>query len=190
MIGGTTQEVKLDILVGPLGAYQKQMKMSPPRARPKGNIEFHAHTVEEALHLEDQPTGVELDGRTSDGQSYRGTVFVPDAFPYLMMKLHAFGDRKEDANKDLGRHHALDAYTIVGMMTEGEYQRKGPRHCGPRKRSRPQGRRDCESGLFENDGDRHPSASGTQTVSRRFSAGRFHRRPRGDLPWTDLRRAG
>jgi hypothetical protein len=40
-----------------------------------------------------------------------------------MMKLHAFSDRKEDADKDLGRHHALDAYTIVGMMTEPEYER-------------------------------------------------------------------
>lgn len=52
-----------------------------------------------------------------------GTVETPDAFPYLMMKLHAFSDRKGDANKDLGRHHALDLYTIVGMMTEPEYDR-------------------------------------------------------------------
>src|SRR5260370_21895609 len=40
-----------------------------------------------------------------------------------MMKLHAFDDRKDDADKDLGRHHALDLYTIVGMMTEKEYER-------------------------------------------------------------------
>jgi hypothetical protein len=39
------------------------------------------------------------------------------------MKLHAFGDRKGDENKNLGRHHALDVYNIVGMMTEGEYAR-------------------------------------------------------------------
>jgi hypothetical protein len=50
-------------------------------------------------------------------------VFVPEAFPYLLMKLSAFADRKADVNKDLGRHHALDAYTIVGMMTETEYNR-------------------------------------------------------------------
>jgi hypothetical protein len=46
---------------------------------------------------------------------------VPQPFTYLIMKLFAFGDRKEDANKDLGRHHALDLYHIVGMMTEAEY---------------------------------------------------------------------
>ena len=39
------------------------------------------------------------------------------------MKLHAFDDRKTDTNKDQGRHHALDLYSIVGMMTEGEYER-------------------------------------------------------------------
>ena len=63
------------------------------------------------LHLEDRPTEIPVEGETSDGSRYSGTVFVPEAFPYLMMKLHAFGDRKNDANKNVGRHHALDAYT-------------------------------------------------------------------------------
>jgi len=122
-VGGVEQEVKIDILVGPLGNYRSGLKVSEPRVRPHGNIKFHAHTVEEAIHLEDRPIAVPVDGRTSDGSSYSGTVFVPEAFPYLMMKLHAFADRKDDANKNLGRHHALDVYTVVGMMTEGEYER-------------------------------------------------------------------
>ena len=62
-------------------------------------------------------------GRTSDDRPYSGAVYLPEAFPYLLMKLHAFHDRKEDVNKNLGKHHALDAYTIVGMMTESEYER-------------------------------------------------------------------
>lgn len=48
---------------------------------------------------------------------------MPDAFPYLMMKPFAFHDRRDDPQKDVGRHHALDLYTVVGMMTEGEYDR-------------------------------------------------------------------
>ena len=122
-VGGVEQEVKIDVLVGPLGKYRAGLKVSEPRVRPKGDIKFHAHTVEEAVHLEDQPVAVEVEGVTSDGSSYKGTVFVPEAFPYLMMKLHAFGDRKRDQNKNLGRHHALDVYNIVGMMTEMEYER-------------------------------------------------------------------
>ena len=38
------------------------------------------------------------------------------------MKLFAFRDRKEDEDKNLGRHHALDLYTIVAMQVESEYQ--------------------------------------------------------------------
>lgn len=123
MVRGIEQEVKIDVLVGPLGKYRSSMKVSEPRVRPKGNIKFHAHTAEEAVPLEDRPVEVVVEGETSEGASYRGSVFVPEAFPYVMMKLHAFRDRKEDANKDLGRHHALDVYTIVGMMTEAEYER-------------------------------------------------------------------
>jgi hypothetical protein len=37
------------------------------------------------------------------------------------MKLHAFGDRMDDADAYLGRHHALDIYRIVAMLTEGDY---------------------------------------------------------------------
>ena len=60
---------------------------------------------------------------------------MPEAFPYLMMKLHAFGDRKGDTNKDLGRHHALDVYAIVGMMTEAEFERA--RRLGVEDREEP-----------------------------------------------------
>jgi hypothetical protein len=123
LVAGVPQEVKIDVLVGPLGEFRKKLKVSMPRVRPRGDIKFHAHAVEEAIMLEARPIAVKVTGVRTTGQPYTGTVEVPEAFPYLMMKLHAFADRKADANKDLGRHHALDAYTIVGMMTESEYVR-------------------------------------------------------------------
>lgn len=58
------------------------------------------------------------------------------------MKLSAFADRKADANKDLGCHHALDAYAIVGMMTESEYDRA--LHLAARSRSDPHFLRVCD----------------------------------------------
>lgn len=130
VVAGVPQEVKIDVLVGPLGEFRSRLKVSMPRVRPRGDIQFHAHAVEEAILLEDNPIVVEVNGLRSTGTAYSGTVEVPDAFPYLMMKLHAFSDRKGDANKDLGRHHALDVYTIVGMMTEPEYVRA--RQAGPK----------------------------------------------------------
>jgi hypothetical protein len=58
------------------------------------------------------------------------------------MKLSAFADRKEDENKGLGRHHAFDADTIVGMMTEPEYDRA--RALAGRSRTDPHFTRVCD----------------------------------------------
>jgi hypothetical protein len=123
-VAGVPQEVKIDFLVGPLGDHtEKLYTKKMPRVRPKQSIEFHAHAVEEAIHLEDEPIVITLAGNRSTGERHTATVNIPHPFSYLMMKLHAFDDRKDDADKDLGRHHALDLYTIVGMMTEEEYER-------------------------------------------------------------------
>jgi hypothetical protein len=122
-VAGVSQEVKIDVLVGPLGNFRDRLPIKEPRVRPRGNIEFHAHTVEEALHVEEDPVEVTITLARPGQEPRIGTVLVPQAFPYLMMKLFAFDDRKDDTNRDLGRHHALDLYTIVGMMTEREYER-------------------------------------------------------------------
>jgi CRISPR/Cas system Type II protein with McrA/HNH and RuvC-like nuclease domain len=39
------------------------------------------------------------------------------------MKLHAYADQKDKGARDLGRHHAIDASSVVGMTTEDEYDR-------------------------------------------------------------------
>lgn len=124
LIGNVLKEVKIDILVGPLGEYQKKLRTNKrPRVRPRGGVEFHAHAVEEAIRIEDEPLAVTVAGKRSTGEPYAGTVYIPQAFPYLLMKLHAFEDRKNKGETDKERHHALDLYTIVGMMTEDEYER-------------------------------------------------------------------
>ncbi len=142
-VAGVKQEVKLDALVGPLGDHRAKLQVKSPRVRPKGrSVGFHARQTDEALFLEDAPIAIELTGRRSTGEPYTGTAYVPEAFPYLLMKLSAFADRKDDGNKDLGRHHALDAYSIVGMMTEAEYERA--RALADRSRSDPHFTRVCD----------------------------------------------
>jgi len=37
------------------------------------------------------------------------------------MKLFALHDRIDDADKDFGRHHAMDIYTVVGTMSPPEW---------------------------------------------------------------------
>ena len=40
-----------------------------------------------------------------------------------MMKLFAFRDRLDDPNKEYGRYHALDMYTILSTTTEKEWDK-------------------------------------------------------------------
>lgn len=120
---GEENEVRLDLLVGPLGEFRDQLKTDkPPSVRPKGPLLLHAHTTEEAIEIDTRSTPLELKGHCTDGSEYATTVYLPQAFTYLLMKLFAFDDRKNDDKKDVGRHHAMDLYRIVAMMTEAEYE--------------------------------------------------------------------
>lgn len=114
--------VKIDMLTGPIGPIAKsKLKVTPPRVRPRGDLELHAYLTEEALDFEESLFTVTLDGVGSDKQPGTVTVNIPQPFTFLLMKLHAFADRMNDANVDLGRHHSLDVYRIVAMLTENEF---------------------------------------------------------------------
>lgn len=115
--------VKLDLLVGPLGEFSSQLKTDKlPRVRPKGSLKLHARHTEEAIEIDTKSVEMPISGDCSDGAAYSTTIFIPPAFTYLMMKLFAYNDRKDDARSDLGRHHAMDLYRIVAMMDEPEYE--------------------------------------------------------------------
>ena len=43
-------------------------------------------------------------------------------YTFSMMKLFAFRDRLDDSDKESGRYHALDLYTILATTTEGEWE--------------------------------------------------------------------
>jgi hypothetical protein len=133
VIAGVPLRVKIDILVGPLGNAREKFNVKMPRVRPKGDIKFHAHAVEEAIRIEDEAMAVTITGMRSSGEPDTGSVFIPQAFPYLMMKLHAFEDRRLKGEQEKEKQHALDLYSIVGMMTETEYERArewGTIHAG------------------------------------------------------------
>ena len=42
-----------------------------------------------------------------------------------MMKLFAFRDRFDDADKDFGRYHALDLYSVLALASEAEWEEAG-----------------------------------------------------------------
>jgi len=119
---GQDREIKVDLLVGPLGRFRDRLHVKGVRARPIGSIRLHAHTVEEAVHIDESPAVLTISGNRSNGEPAEAQICVPQPFTYLLMKLFAFRDRKDDRDKDLGRHHALDLYTIVAMQVESEHQ--------------------------------------------------------------------
>lgn len=120
------REVKIDLLCGPIGACSDQLHTnSLPRVRPKApknTLRFHARRTEEAIELDSRAVAIQIEGECSDGARTQSTIYLPHPFTYMMMKLFAFDDRKDDEKKDVGRHHAMDLYRIMAMMTENEYE--------------------------------------------------------------------
>ena len=114
------QEVIVDLMVGPLGTYADAVDRRNVRVKPKGSSGLHARATDDALGVEHQPLRIAIDGITSDSNVHHCEVLVPQAFSFALMKLGAFRDRMNDEDRDVGRHHALDLYRIVAMLTEDE----------------------------------------------------------------------
>ncbi len=122
-VGST--EVLIDLMVGPLGRHASSIHRKGLRARPKdisGETGLHAFATDEALGIEDHPMRIPLSGVRTDGATAGCDVLIPHPFPYVLMKLGALRDRINDPNKNLGRHHAMDLYRIIGLITEAEDQ--------------------------------------------------------------------
>jgi hypothetical protein len=124
---GNGGRVKIDMLTGPISdaVMKAKVQFKLPRVRPRvsapDKLELHAYLTAEALDIESSLLSIPVEGVGSDGQAGRAVVHIPQPFTFLLMKLHAFGDRIDDADAYLGRHHALDIYRIVAMLTEGDY---------------------------------------------------------------------
>jgi hypothetical protein len=117
-----TGGVKIDILTGPQSRFQGTgVKTDDRRARPNPSVGIHAHPMNEAPTLEEGLLTEILKGTLSSGESWQGEVYLPNPYTLLMMKLFAFRDRLNDRDKEFGRYHALDLYTILASTTETEW---------------------------------------------------------------------
>lgn len=122
-----TRVVKIDLLTAQLDVLQSNssIRADHRRARPAAGDrpQLHAHPTDGVLALDEPPLAVELVGKLSNGEPATARVNLPHPFNHLLMKLTAYRDRRGDADKDLGRHHALDVFRIVAMLTEQEVER-------------------------------------------------------------------
>lgn len=121
--GNRAGSVKIDILTGPQSRFKgTSVKADARRARPNPSVGIHAHPVNEVPTLEKGLLSRNLEGRLSSGERWQSEIFLPHPYTFLMMKLFAFKDRLNDADKESGRYHALDLYTILATTTEMEWR--------------------------------------------------------------------
>ena len=107
--------IKIDLMVGPLGDLfdPKSVKRDDRRVRARAFGGLHAHPLDDAVAVEEHTFPVPLGDAGV-------LVSVPQPFTYLLMKLLAFRDRCYDPRKDMARHHAMDVYRIIAMITPEE----------------------------------------------------------------------
>ncbi len=124
--GGQAGSLKVDLLTGPRSWFDgTPARFDDRRVRPQPSVGVHAHHVDEALTLEEGLTAVQITGRTSDNIEHSETVHLPHPLTFAMMKLFAFRDRFDDADKDFGRYHALDLYSVLALASEAEWKEAG-----------------------------------------------------------------
>lgn len=120
-------DVKVDLLTGPIPEEAKSILdieggKKGRRVRPKGDLELHARRTPEALGLAENHEEITVEGKLSNGPEYSGIIRIPSPFTYLMMKITAFGDQVTEERREFGRHHALDVYRVVAMLTKQQYE--------------------------------------------------------------------
>ena len=121
--GGKAGSIKIDILTGPRTRFDgTTVKTDTRRARPNPSVGIHAHPVDETPTLEEGLLPEMLTGNISSGRPWQAEVYLPHPYTFAMMKLFAFRDRLGDADKEYGRYHALDLYTILATTTESEWR--------------------------------------------------------------------
>ena len=122
-IGNITYEVKVDFLTKrPDITLYPTLRVDSRRVRLKQSLELHAHTTDEAAAIEEMPLEITLTGMRTNGEIYTASLSVPHAYPFLMMKLFAFRDQKDNPEKEFGREHAFDIFTLVSILTEDEFE--------------------------------------------------------------------
>lgn len=131
--------VGIDLLSAPPSPDREdQVKMGDVRARPHGVTGIHGRLTREAAGIDFGKIPIDLGAlietsagniETSAGNIETSTeaiteLYIPSSFNYLILKLHAFHDRRErqDPKSDRGRHHAFDIFRIVSDMREEDWR--------------------------------------------------------------------
>lgn len=110
-------KVKIDLLAPPVDEEDRKLvHIKNFRIRPKNAQKIHGYLTEEAITIEEKLISINI------GEEEPIEIFLPHPFSYLILKLFALRDLRDEEDKDLGAHHAFDIYRIYGMMSEEEFR--------------------------------------------------------------------
>lgn len=122
---GQDRTIKIDLLAAPPDAEDRaKVQITKPRIKPAGVEGFHAYLTDEAAGIEISKLPVDISRLDSGLKLKNQVLYLPSAFNFLILKLHAFEDRKnrEDTKSNFGRHHAFDLFATVARMDEKDWQ--------------------------------------------------------------------
>jgi hypothetical protein len=110
----TPVDLKFDFLAP--SVVDPAIKMDARRIRLRTLHGFHARNTPEAITIGEATATIDL-----GTAEHPARVDLPHPFTYLVLKLFAFRDQHDNAEKDYGRHHAFDIYTTIALITESEW---------------------------------------------------------------------
>jgi hypothetical protein len=122
---GQDRVIKIDLLAAPPDSADKaKVEIKKPRIKPSGVEGIHAYLTDEAAGIEIGKQPFDMARLDSNLKLKNQVLFIPSSFNYLILKLHAFEDRKnrEDAKSNFGRHHAFDLFATVARMSEEDWK--------------------------------------------------------------------
>jgi hypothetical protein len=121
-ISDVKREIIIDILSSPPKDEDKlKTKIRLPRIKPVEVQEFHAYLVNEAKGINYGPIPINPTSNFSKDLSITN-LYIPSSYNFIILKLHAFQDRREDESVDLGRHHCYDVFATVTDMDKNDWE--------------------------------------------------------------------
>lgn len=119
---GQERTVKIDLLSAPPACEDlSRVIINKHRIKPRGAEEIHAYLTKESEGLELGKIPIPSSLLSASLRLTNSILFIPSVFNFLILKLHAFNDRKSKADSDFGRHHAWDIFAAVAGMSEGDW---------------------------------------------------------------------
>lgn len=125
IVFGQTRNIKVDLLSAPPPEEDlDKVNITAPRIKPKRAEGIHAYITKEAAGIDIGLIPVECKQFSTNPRiTVDDKIFIPSSYNYIILKLNAFNDRKNDGDpkSDYGRHHAYDIFATVSQMNEEDW---------------------------------------------------------------------